>query len=238
MPACVEGAHDVGQVGSSPSRRTAISRRDARAWRRRSGSSTSTTVSVSASSAGSTSTVGRPISALSAAGVPSATMWPWSMIPTRSARHVGLLEVLGGEEDGDAVLGRQAADLLPQRAAALRVEAGRRLVEEQDAGPVDEREREVEPALHAARVAADACGRRPPSARRARAARRRASRARPCGMPVQRGLEPHVLAAGEERVERGLLERGADRRAHARRPRARRRGRRPAPCPRSAAAAS
>ena len=41
-------------------------------------------------------------------------------------------------------------------AAALRVEAGGRLVEEQDPRRVDEREREVQPALHAARVAADA----------------------------------------------------------------------------------
>ena len=32
--------------------------------------------------------------------------------------------------------------------------------------------------------------------------------------PVQARLEPHVLAAGEERVERRLLERGADRLAH------------------------
>ena len=37
-------------------------------------------------SAGATSTVGRPISALSAAGVPSATIRPRWMIPTRSAR--------------------------------------------------------------------------------------------------------------------------------------------------------
>ena len=39
--------------------------------------------------------------------------------------------------------------------AALRVEARGRLVEEEDAGPVHEREREIEPPLHAARVAAD-----------------------------------------------------------------------------------
>ena len=47
---------------------------------------------------------------------------------------VGLLEVLGGEEDGDAVLVREPADLLPERGAALRVEACRGLVEEQDRG--------------------------------------------------------------------------------------------------------
>jgi hypothetical protein len=37
-------------------------------------------------SAGTASTLGRPICALSASGVPSATIRPWSMIPTRSAR--------------------------------------------------------------------------------------------------------------------------------------------------------
>ena len=40
----------------------------------------------SPASAGTTSTAGRAISALSSAGVPSATIRPWSMIPTRSER--------------------------------------------------------------------------------------------------------------------------------------------------------
>ena len=73
--------------------------------------------------------------------------------PDAVGEHVGLLEVLGGEEHGDAVVAREPCDLLPERAAALRVEPGRRLVQEQHARPVDERQREVEPALHAARVA-------------------------------------------------------------------------------------
>ena len=77
------------------------------------------------------------------------------MIPTRSASDVGLLEVLGGEEDGDAVLAREPRDLLPERGAALDVEAGGRLVEEEDPRLVDERQRQVEPPLHPARVAAD-----------------------------------------------------------------------------------
>ena len=76
--------------------------------------------------------------------------------PDAVGEHVGLLEVLGGEEDGHAAVGREPLHLLPQRAAALHVEAGGGLVEEQDARPVDEREREVEPALHAAGVAAHA----------------------------------------------------------------------------------
>ena len=83
-------------------------------------------------------------------------------------------------------------------------------------GSVDEREREVEPALHAARVALDlAVGRLgeadaleqlvgAPAAARAR-------------QRLQRRLQAQVLAAGEQRVERGLLQRGAD---HACAPRA------------------
>ena len=45
--------------------------------------------------------------------------------------RVGLVEVVGGQEDGRAVLGAQPADQLPQVGAAARVEAGGRLVEEQ-----------------------------------------------------------------------------------------------------------
>ena len=46
---------------------------------------------------------------------------------------VGLVEVLGGEEDRDAV-GDQLADDLPHGAAAARVQAGGRLVEEDQPG--------------------------------------------------------------------------------------------------------
>jgi hypothetical protein len=68
---------------------------------------------------------------------------------------VGLLEVLRRQEDGHALVLGQTADLGPERRSALDVEAGRRLVEEEDLGGVHEREREVEPAFHPARVAAD-----------------------------------------------------------------------------------
>ena len=68
---------------------------------------------------------------------------------------VRLLQVLRGQEDRRAVA-VQRLDLLPDRLAADRVEAGGRLVEEEDAGLVDERRSEVEPALHPARVGPDA----------------------------------------------------------------------------------
>ena len=49
----------------------------------------------------------------------------------------------------------RAFDRLPERDAAARVEAGGRLVEEEDRRPRDERGGEVEPAAHAARVGPD-----------------------------------------------------------------------------------
>ena len=106
---------------------------------------------------------------------------------------------------------REAADLLPERAAALNVEPGRRLVEEEDARRVDQGEREVEPALHPAGVAAHlAVGRlREPDALEQDLASPRALRARDS---LQRRLQAQVLAAREQGIERRLLERCADRR--------------------------
>ena len=65
-------------------------------------------------------------------------------------KAVGLLEVVGREQDGDPLVATQALDLLPHVRAHLRVEAGRGLVEEQHARARHERKRHVEPALHAA----------------------------------------------------------------------------------------
>jgi len=67
---------------------------------------------------------------------------------------VGLLEVVGGEQDRQALLRGQALHLGPHRDTRLGVEAGGRLVEEEDDRPVDGPERDVEPALHPAGVAA------------------------------------------------------------------------------------
>ena len=77
-------------------------------------------------------------------------------------------------------------------------------------GLVDERQGQVEPALHAAGVAADAAVGRlgeahPLQERVATALDLRRSQA------VEAALELHVLAPGEQRVERRLLERDADR---------------------------
>ena len=64
---------------------------------------------------------------------------------------VGLLQVLGGQEDRHPVVG-QLADDLPHGLAAARVEAGGRLVQEDHLGPPDQAGGEVEPAAHAAGV--------------------------------------------------------------------------------------
>ena len=98
---------------------------------------------------------GRPTSAFSAAGVPSATILPAAMIPTRSAswsassRYCVVRKTVVPSS-------LQAADLVPQRHARRRVQAGGRLVEEQHLGLVDQRHREVQAPAHAARVGADA----------------------------------------------------------------------------------
>jgi len=135
--------------------------------------------------------------------------------PHAVGEDVGLLEVLRGQEDGHAVVAGQARDLVPQVRAARRVEARGRLVEEQQPRRVHEGKREVEPALHAAGVAAHLAvggvgetdaGDEVVAARLALA----------LGHALQGGLQPHVLAGREQGVQRGVLEgdadRGADRR--------------------------
>ena len=75
---------------------------------------------------------------------------------------------------------------------------------------MDQRQREVEPALHAARVAADLAVGRLGEADPLDQLVAAAQRVR-LGQPVHPGLQAHVLAGGQERVERRLLQRDADR---------------------------
>ena len=63
-----------------------------------------------------------------------------------AGQGVGLLEVVGGEHDRAAGVLVQAADEVLEVGAVLGVETGRRLVEEQHAGQVDQAHRDVEPA--------------------------------------------------------------------------------------------
>jgi hypothetical protein len=64
---------------------------------------------------------------------------------------VGLLQVLGGEQNGHPVA-RQLGDDPPELLARARVKAGGRLVEQHDRRTADQSRREVEAPVHAARV--------------------------------------------------------------------------------------
>ncbi len=125
---------------------------------------------------------------------------------------VGLLEVLGGEEERRA-LAHLGPDHVPHAESAARVEPGRRLVEEENARPAGQRRREVEPPAHPARV-----GLGDPV----------------CGVPELEALEqlvgaragllfrevvepsehPEVLASGQVLVHGRVLAGEADRLAH------------------------
>ena len=208
----VERAHDVGEVVAvaRSARRRPWARRgtrlaEAREHRRRARSRSSP------GRPGTTSTVGRPISAFSSAGRALGDDLAVVDDPDAVGEHVGLLEVLGGEEDRHAVLARRGGATSSH--SAVRLWRSRPVVgssRNRIRGPVHEREREVEAALHAARVAADAR-----SAASVRPTRSSSSSPRRAALglrqPCSAGLQAHVLAAGEERVERGLLQRGADR---------------------------
>ena len=63
---------------------------------------------------------------------------------------VGLVHVMGGQEDGDALGFVELFDVSPELVAALRIEAERGLVEEEDLRRVQEAAGDFETPLHAA----------------------------------------------------------------------------------------
>ena len=85
------------------------------------------------------------------------------------AERLGFLDVVRRQQHRVAVL-LHSGDLAVQLAAGLRIEAGRRLVEEDELGLVDERERQGEPLALAARQRVERRRRPCPRARSARAA--------------------------------------------------------------------
>ena len=132
---------------------------------------------------------------------------------------VGLLEVLGGQEDGRPLVG--SASRPPPRSPCGSPGRGRSSARRGTApaarGPAPRRGR--------AGAASRRSRSRPGGRRRSRRPTRSSSAlgaaaALGARQPVQRRLEPDQLAAGHQRVERGLLERDADRAAHAPRHRA------------------
>jgi len=128
---------------------------------------------------------------------------------------VRLVELLRGQEDRDTVR-HELADGLPHHAAASRVEAGGRLVEEDDARVADQGHRKIEPALHAAGV-----GRRGLFGRVGQVELVE----QPSGAPsafgpaqvVQVRHQQQVLLAGEQLVDRGELTGNSDRGPYRRR---------------------
>ena len=113
---------------------------------------------------------------------PAARTRPWSMMATRGAQLLQLGEDVAADEHGLAH-GAQLAEQLAQLDARARVEAGRRLVEQQHRRVVDERVGEAQPLLHAPRRATGrsrrACAPGPP----APAGPRRAACRATAGMP-------------------------------------------------------
>jgi hypothetical protein len=107
-------------------------------------------------------------------------------------------------------LGDQLPDDLPHSAAAARVEAGGRLVQEDDARVADERHGQVEPAPHAARVGRHHLVRRPGQLEPPEQAGGPPPAFGPAQV-VQVGHEDQVLLPGEQLVHCGELAGDADR---------------------------
>ena len=133
-----------------------------------------------------------------------------SMIPTRSAKTSASSRYWVVRKIVMPSSLTSRATLLPERGPALWIKPGRRLVEEQHPRPVDQGEREIEPALHPARVAANGSvgGLDQPDPLEQLGATRLALRFRD---PLEGRLEVHVLPGVEMRVQGRGLEGHADR---------------------------
>ena len=129
-----------------PARRPAAARRRARRARR----ATSPTSSARRTR---TSTTSRPARPFSSSGVPVAMARPWSTIVMRSASWSASSRYCVVSSTS-VPAAHERPDGLPQLHAAAGVEAGGRLVEQQQPGCADQAGAEVEAPAHAARVAA------------------------------------------------------------------------------------
>jgi hypothetical protein len=124
----------------------------------------------------------------------------------------GLLQVLGGQEDGAALVA-QLAHLLPERPPALGIEAGTRLVQEQHGRPVQQGAGQVESAAGAARVGGDAPVQHPTEAQPVHHLADPGGGGTARRLP-QGGQEAQQLAAGHGLVQGGVLHGHPDGPAH------------------------
>src|SRR5438067_9670419 len=135
---------------------------------------------------------------------------------------LGLFQVMGREEDRDVVRRAHVAQIRPQVAAAGRVEAGGRLVQEQHPRPVHETANDLQLALHAARqllhrledlgLQAEDAGQ---VAQLLAICPRHGAEEGPVRIEaVEDGVKAHVLLAREVQVEAVLLKDDAHARAH------------------------
>ena len=142
-----------------------------------------------------------PTEALSCAGVPSAITLPRSITAMPVGELVGLLQVLGAEQDRRAAVDERADDV-PDLVARARVEAGRRLVQEHQLRRRHDRGGDVEPAAHAAGEVLDQPARRLARGRTPRAARRRgpwpAARPKPSSRPIRIRFSRPVRSSSTE----------------------------------------
>ncbi|MDX6336277.1 MAG: hypothetical protein QOG05_3617 [Streptosporangiaceae bacterium] len=125
---------------------------------------------------------------------------------------VGLVEVLGGKQDGDPP-GGQLADDLPHGAPAARIQPGGGLVQENQTRAADQRHGQVEPAPHPPGIGGQRPSRRVSQVELFQQLRHPLP-ARGAGQMTQVRHQPQVLLAGEQIVHRGELPGHADRGPH------------------------
>ena len=127
------------------------------------------------------------------------------------AELLGLVHVVGREQKRHT-LPLEAVEPVPDDVTRLRVEAGRRLVEEQHLGLVDERARDRQPALHAARERLDLVVRALRELDEVEELVGARAEVLP-GQPEVAAVDDDVLADGQLHVERVLLRHDAEPRA-------------------------
>ena len=120
---------------------------------------------------------------------------------------------MGGQEDRDRLTGLELADVAPDVAAGLGIEPDGGLVEEQHPRRVEQPARDLEPALHAARVRLDDAPASLPQPDHVEHLPQACADLRPRD-PVQLGVEAQVLLGGEVVVESRVLEDQADVASH------------------------